>query len=99
MLERKFVDLHTTFKRVSFDHWHYFDMITGVKLRYDDDRETYVSPLPAIQRHYIKPLRGVMDIPLIILLIPDKFLKQRDDIEVFANLMRRIYKQYNMGNI
>ncbi|MEM4819414.1 MAG: hypothetical protein QXQ91_03815 [Nanopusillaceae archaeon] len=88
-----------TFKRVSFDHRHYVDMITGVKLRYGGNRETYVSPLPAIQRHGINPLRGAVNIPLIILLLPDNFSKQRNDIEVFAKLLQRIYKSYNMGNI
>lgn len=88
-----------TFNRVSLDHGHYVDMIKGVKLRYGGNRETYVSPLPAIQQHGIKPLRGAVDIPLIILLLPDNFSKQRNDIEVFAKLLQRIYKSYNMGNI
>ena len=98
-ISSNFKPLGITFEQAFFERGNYVDMMKDVKLAYGDNFKTHLSPLPAVQRYGAKPLRGAVNIPLLTLLIPSRFSERLSDIEVFAKLLQKLYRHYNMGDI
>jgi len=98
-ISSSFKPFNIAFERVVFERGNYVDIINDVLLTYGDNFKTYLSPLPAVQRYDAKPLRGAINIPLLVLLIPNRFSKTLSDIKVFAKLLQKLYTHYNMGDI
>ncbi|MEM0208490.1 MAG: hypothetical protein QW360_02780 [Thermofilum sp.] len=72
------------------------DIINYSRLTYGDNFKTHLSPLLAVQRYGVKPLRGTVNIPLLVLLIPSRFSESLSDVKVFAELLQKLYTHYNM---
>jgi len=98
-ISSNFKPFDITFEQVLFERENYADVIKGVRLTYGDNFKTYTSPLPAVQRRGAKPLRGAVNIPLLILLIPSRFSERLSDVEVFAKLLQKLYTHYSMGDV
>ena len=89
------------FKRAIVRYTRCMDMIKGVRLKYGD-RESHISPLYSMQKLNSRPLRGPVDIPELVMLLP-KSVKALDSgykaIEVVKKLIQLVYKEYNLGSI
>jgi len=88
------------FKRATIKYKKHVDMIKGVKLRYGD-RERYTSPLYSMQKLNGRPLRGPVDIPELVILLPKSVqaLDSYKAIEAVKKLIKIVYKEYNLGSI
>ncbi|MEM0352859.1 MAG: hypothetical protein QW459_07750 [Sulfolobales archaeon] len=98
-ISSSFKPFDIAFERVLFEPGNYVDIINDVRLTYGDNFKTYLSPLRAVQRYDAKPLRGAVNIPLLVLLIPSRFSESLSDVKVFAKLLQKLYTHYNMGDI
>ncbi|MEM4675729.1 MAG: hypothetical protein QXM12_05505, partial [Nitrososphaerota archaeon] len=98
-ISSNFKPFDIAFERVLFEQGIHVDIMSSIWLTYGDNFKTRLSPLLAVQQRGAKPLRGAVNIPLLVLLIPSRFSESLSDVKVFAKLLQKLYTHYNMGNI
>lgn len=94
-----FKPLETSFKPVTISQESYVDVIKDIRLRYHYDFVTYKSPLISVQRENATPLRGKVNIPLLVLLLPKGLSNRKSDVDAIGRFLQRLYETYNMGRI
>jgi hypothetical protein len=100
-LIRNFNVLGIRFRVATIRYKKHVDMIRGVKLKYGD-RDRYTSPLYSMQKLNGRPLRGLIDIPELVILLPKSVLAgncSSKAIDAVKELIRLVYKEYNLGSI
>lgn len=88
-----------SFKRVPIRMKGYVNMIKDIKLRYYGGVESHRSPLISVQQDNVTPLRGKIDIPVLITLLPKRLYERENEIKVTTKLVQELFKAYNMGEI
>ncbi|MEM2196570.1 MAG: hypothetical protein QW290_05790, partial [Sulfolobales archaeon] len=75
-ISSSFKPFDITFERVVFERGNHVNIINDVRLTYGDNFKTDLSPLRAVQRYDAKPLRGTINIPLLVFTNSQQVLRE-----------------------